>query len=101
MKKLGRMTAEFIVYLSGEFDASVEGELPQDEDRCTKLERNHCRRRRLGRAHSGNHKYTEEGSISMTTAMELVNTVTVNDIKAVAGLDDLKVLKGRDNWIRM
>jgi hypothetical protein len=35
----------------------------------------------------------------MTTAKNLISTMTVGDIKRLSGLDDTKVLKGMENFI--
>jgi hypothetical protein len=48
--------------------------------------------------HEGRCKFTPKGSICMSTATELIQSLTANDIKRLAGLDDVKVLKGRENF---
>ena len=53
-----------------------------------------------GKNHDGCCKFTPEGSICRTTVRNLVQTLTGSEIKALAALDDVKVLKGRENWIR-
>ena len=42
-----------------------------------------------------------KGSMSLTTAQKLVSTLTGGDIKRLSGLDDTKVLKGRENFLRL
>ena len=46
------------------------------------------------------HKFTPPGSTSFTTAMELVGTLTGEDLKALSGLDDIKVAKGAQSFKR-
>ena len=53
------------------------------------------------RGHAGSCSYTPVGSISVNTAMKLIESMTSGDLKRLSGLDDTKVLKGRDNFERM
>jgi hypothetical protein len=50
---------------------------------------------------SENHKFTPKGSICMSTAMELINSLTFTEVKRLTGLDDVKVSKGRENFEQM
>jgi hypothetical protein len=117
------LAAEFIVKLGEELDAMVVAEdgtfqpLPESAERCQCLEKGTGRRcmKLCGhdkRPENGSgeeeetdpkhykHKFTPPGSISFTTAMELVGTLTGEDIKALSGLDDIKVAKGMENFKR-
>jgi len=51
--------------------------------------------------HGGKCKYTTKLSISKTAAQELIDALSFDEIKSLAGLDDTKVLQGRDNFTRM
>ena len=117
------LAAEFIVKLGEELDEMVVAEdgtfqpLPESAERCQCLETGTGRRcmKMCGhdkRPENGSgeedetdpkhyrHKYTPPGSISFTTAMELVDTLTGEDLKALSGLDDIKVAKGMENFKR-
>jgi hypothetical protein len=123
-KTCATLAAEFIVKLGEQMEAVVMAEdgtttpLPESSDRCQCLEKGTGRRCMKARGHdkrldhgSGeedeidpkqyHHKYTPKGSISLTTAMELVGTLTGEDLKALCGLDDIKVAKGMENFERM
>jgi hypothetical protein len=75
--------------------------VPESDKRCQKLEESTCRRCMCPRGHTENHKFTPKGSICLTTAMELINSLTFNEIKRLTGLDDVKVSKGRENFEQM
>jgi hypothetical protein len=45
-------------------------------------------------------RFTADGSLRRTTVIAWVKTLTGDDIKKLSGLDDIRVLKGRDNFIR-
>eukprot|EP00980_Cylindrotheca_fusiformis_P025942 scaffold14950_cov156-Cylindrotheca_fusiformis.AAC.1 len=79
---------------------SVQGAvLPEDGDRCLSKEKGrHPRQCRKKKDHDGKCAFTPKGSICRTTALELARLLTGPEIKKLAGLDDVKVLKGRDNF---
>ena len=52
------------------------------------------------RGHASSCKYTPDGSISMSITRDIIKLMTGNNIKKLSGLGDIKVKKGRDNWIR-
>jgi hypothetical protein len=110
MKKLKRLAAEFVCALSAELDSInlSEGEpvgvapnMPDSEKRCQRLEDATFRRCMCPRGHTTNHKFTPKGSICMTTAMELIDSLTFTEVKRLTGLDDVKVSKGRENFEQM
>jgi hypothetical protein len=72
-----------------------------ESERCGRLEKDTFRRCTCERKHKGNCKFTTKGSLSVTTLTSLVGSLTLDEIKSLAGLDDTKVLQGRDNFIRM
>jgi hypothetical protein len=106
-KKLENLAAEFIVSISAEMDAMVLADtqmisaLPKSEERCQRLERGTLRRCMQKRGHCDKCKFTPKGSISIRTAMKLVSGLTSGEMKRLSGLDDTKVIKGRDNFIRL
>jgi hypothetical protein len=105
MKKLKRLAAEFVCALSGELDniniSAAEPGVPESDKRCQLLEEATFRRCMCPRGHAENHKFTPKGSMCMTTAMELINSLTFTEVKRLTGLDDVKVSKGRDNFEQM
>jgi hypothetical protein len=83
MKKLVRIAAEFVCALSAELDninLSAEpgvASMPESDKRCQHLEGATFRRCMCPRGHtSENHKFTPKGSICMSTAMELIDSLT-------------------------
>jgi hypothetical protein len=108
MKKLKRLAAEFVCALSAELDSinlSAEpgvGTIPESDKRCQHLEDATFRRCMCPRdGHAKNHNFTPKGSICLTTAMELINSLTFTEVKRLTGLDDVKVSKGRENFEQM
>jgi hypothetical protein len=108
-KKLTRLAAEFVCSLSAELDninMSAQSDpavnnLPESDKRCQHIEDATFRRCMCERGHDGKHTFTPPGSISLTTAMELIQSMTFSEIKRLTGLDDIKVSKGRENFERM
>jgi hypothetical protein len=115
------LAAEFIVKVGKRWDAMVMAEdgtfqpLPQSAECCQCLEKGtgrHCMKvcghEKWPENGSGEedetdpihykHKYTPPGLISLTTTMELVGTLTGKELKAMCGLDDIKVAKGMENF---
>ena len=45
--------------------------------------------------------FTPKGSMCKSIVQELIECLTADDIKSLSGLDDVKVEKGRDNFIRL
>ena len=100
LKKVQTITTDFIMALDSEI-ASDESSLPAKNERCCKLERDTQRRCMYLRRHGGKCKFTPTGSLSRSTVIKLVKTLTGGEVKTLAGLDDVKVLKGRDNFDRL
>jgi hypothetical protein len=98
LKKLDKLTGDFIMGLCSEMEAMMADGLPSSECRCQKTERGTFRRCMKGRGHDGKCAFTPKGSISATTVRELISCLTAGDIKSLSGLDDVRVLKGRDNF---
>ncbi len=48
--------------------------------------------------HDGRCKFTPDGSASVSTARELIQTLTAGDVESLSGLDDIRVLKGCNNF---
>jgi hypothetical protein len=104
MKKLDKLLCDFIMYILSEIEVltSKDGkEIPEDNHRCTKLDQKakflRCMK---GRKHEGKCEFTATAaSITPNTVRDLVDSLTAGDIKSLSGLDDVKVLKGRDNFI--
>jgi hypothetical protein len=99
-KKLDKLVADFITSICSEIDIMVDDEidLPAAECRCMKMEKSTLRRCMQERHHEGRCKFTPESTICSTTVWELIQTLTAGDIKSLSGLDDVRVLKGRDNF---
>ena len=55
------------------------------------------------KSHEGNCHVTPKGSMSFTTARDFLRSLSGSgsEMKKLAGLDDVKTLKGRDNFLRM
>ena len=102
-KKLNRLAADFIAVVHGEMTAMAasDQEIPESQERCVCMEKFTMRRCMKERGHAGSCSYTPVGSISVNTAMKLIESMTSGDLKRLSGLDDTKVLKGRDNFERM
>jgi hypothetical protein len=122
-KTCATLAAEFVVKLDEELDAMVVAKdgtfqpLPESAERCQHLEngtggrcmkvRGHDERPENGSGKEDDtdpkcccHKHTPPGSTSFTTAMEIVGTLTGEDLKALCGLDDIEVAKGMENFKR-
>jgi hypothetical protein len=98
LKKLDKLTGDFIMGLCSEMEAIMADDLPLSECRCQKTERGTFRRCMQERGHDGKCAFTPKGSISATTVRELISCLTAGDIKSLSGLDDVRVLKGRNNF---
>ena len=103
--KLDNFVIDFLMEMSAEFDLIVSGEydnIPTNAHRCCKTERgkggNCCMK---GKDHNGNCKFTPKGSMCYTTAKEFTSMLTGDEIKKLAGLYNVKTLKGQDNWIQV
>ena len=99
MQKLQTLATKFILGLNSEME-NMESLLPHEE-RCEHVNRNTFCRCRKKRNHTGKCKWTPKGSICETTAKNLIESMTGNDMIALCGLDDTKVEKGRDNFIAL
>jgi hypothetical protein len=108
-KKLTRLAAEYVCLLSAELDNISLSQsddpavtnLPPSDKRCQHIKDATFRWCRCERGHDGKHAFTPPGSISLTTAMELIQSMTFSEVKRLTGLDDIKVSKGRENFERM
>eukprot|EP00980_Cylindrotheca_fusiformis_P023019 scaffold10054_cov140-Cylindrotheca_fusiformis.AAC.10 len=101
-KKLDHAVSEYLLEVYKEIEPALDSvqDLPEDDDRCSSKEKNehHPRRCLKEKDHDGKCAFTPRGSISRTTALNLAKMLTGPEIKKLAGLDDVKVLKGRDNF---
>jgi hypothetical protein len=102
-KKLNRLAADFIAVVHGEMTAMAasDQDVQDSENRCVRMEKFSMRRCMNERGHAGSCAYAPVGSISVNTSMKLIDSMTSGDLKRLSGLDDTKVLKGRDNFERM
>ena len=90
-------------------DISVSMESVDDEEfqedsenkRCT----SRCRRTRARctreHGHIGRHKFTQKGRLSPSAIAQILNHVTSGKIRSLAGLDDIDVEKGSENFDAM
>jgi hypothetical protein len=104
LKNLNKLVADYLTVILAELDVittKTGEEVPPDESRCTKLDQKTPRRCMKPRSHEGDCAFTPKGSICAGTVRALVDSLTVGDIKSLSGLDDVKVLKGRDNFARL
>jgi hypothetical protein len=104
LKKLNKLVADYLTIVLAELEliTTKKGEdVPPDESRCKKLDQKTPRRCMKSRSHDGECAFTPKGSICADTVRALVDSLTVGDIKSLSGLDDVKVLKGRDNFARL
>lgn len=102
LKKVEKISVEYIMGLDAQMNgAAVDNQEDLGDNRCTCCEALTKRQCRLKHGHVGNHKYTASSSLSVTTVRNLVKSLTGDEIKRLSGLDDTKVLKGRDNFRRM
>ena len=104
LQKARTITVKFILSIDAELSA-YEHDLPPDEERCRCCERDTMRRCMLRREHKADGsctccKFTPDGSLGRTTVLAMVNNFTGDDIKKLSGLDDTRVMKGRDNFNR-
>ena len=95
-----RATAvKFVVALGEELESVSQEE--QFPDRCTKVEADSFRRCSRKTGHTGRCAFTNKSSISLTTATDLVSSLSNDELKQLSGLDNTKMLQGRDNFIRI
>ena len=101
LKRVHELVAEFLTELDADLTAQMD--LPPSEERCDCCEGSSGKGRQclLRKDHTGRHKYTCKGSLSPSTLYELIGTLTGDDIKSLAGLCDVSVVKGRTNFLRM
>jgi hypothetical protein len=102
-QRVSQIAAQFVVSLCDEAKAVADGDLvlPDDDERCKRLERDSYRRCLCDKGHDTKCKFTPKGSLSMTKASELVKLLSGADIKKLSGLDDIKVEQGRENFISL
>ena len=55
----------------------------------------------LNEGHSGNHKYTPDHLLSPSTITKILLELTSGEITSLAGLDNIDVQKGHDNFENM
>jgi hypothetical protein len=82
-------------------DPAAVTALPELDKRCQHFEDATLRRCMCKRGHGGKHTLTPPASMSLTTAMELIQSMTFSKIKRLTGLADVKVSKGRENFEQM
>ena len=100
-QSLNTLAVNLVRSLNSEMEHIDDDDLPADEDRCTEVNRDTLCRCLRGRKHEGKCKYTAKHSMSLTTAQNLIASLTSDDMMSLAGLDDTKVEKGRDNFIAL
>lgn len=102
LQKARKLAVQFILMLDGEVEQNGADVL-DDSERCTCMERDSLRRCMLPKGHKSETpgskcKFTPKGSLSIRTVEELINHITMDDIKKLSGLDDTKVECGRENF---
>ena len=101
LEKAHDLAARFIRTVDEEVTAQFAGVLPPTDQRCQRTEDKTFRRCTRTRGHSGKCQFTSNGSASTTAITEIVKFLTGSDCAKLSGLDDVKVLKGTDNWKRL
>jgi hypothetical protein len=103
LKNLDKLLCDFITYILLEVElhtAKGGSKIPEDKHRCTKLDpKGKILQCMKGRKHEGRCEFMATLSICPNTIHTLVAGLTAGDIKSLSGLDDVKVLKGRDKFI--
>ncbi|CAJ1930039.1 unnamed protein product [Cylindrotheca closterium] len=100
--KLEEAAAKYIMEVEAslhEISDIHNAENETDDCRCSQRDRAD-RRCMNAKEHGGKCRFTREGSISFTTALDIVKSLTGPEILKLAGLDDVKTLKGQGNWIQ-
>lgn len=101
-EKASTLAAKFVVSLFDEGDALANGDIPESHLRCQKIERYTFRRCLCQRDHTEKKcQFTQKNGCSMRFATDLIKTLTGGELKQLTGLDDIKVERGRDNFIRI
>jgi hypothetical protein len=97
------IAAKLVVSLFDEASAIIDGDtdIPESSVRCQKIERDSFRRCLLCRNDTGSCKFTTKDGCSMRTAIKVISTLTGGELKALSGLDGIKVVQGRENFIRI
>ena len=99
LQNLESLTEKFVKGIMSELDARGSLDLPDDNKRCQKLDPHGSMRQCMkGRVHDGRCNFTPNTSISAITIKQLIKSLTSGDVKSLSGLDDVRVVKGRDNF---
>jgi len=93
------ITARFLQTLEEELD--YDDTIPSSECRCQQQEKNTFRRCLCERNHVGACKFTRKDSMSKSSVENIVKLLTHKDIKSLSGLDDVRVVKGTENFRRL
>ena len=103
LKPLNALMTEFLQEIDAELRCEELLSLPAGTERCGCCAGSSGKGRQCIKAqgHEGQHKYTPKGSMSESTAWMLLSTLSGQDIRCLLGLDDVAVVKGRSNFIRM
>ena len=81
-------------------DILLKGE-DESKPRCSQICRKLQLRCFLKEGHQGRHKYTPKGLLSPSTITKLLLELTSGEIISHAGLDNIDVIKGHENFERM
>jgi hypothetical protein len=101
-EKASKLAAKLVVSLLDESEVLTNGDLPESHLRCQTLERDSFRRCLCDRVHIGKKcRFTPKDGCSMTKATQFIKMLTGGELKQLTGLDDIKVERGRDNFIRI
>jgi hypothetical protein len=101
-ERASKLAAKLVVSLLDESEILTNGDLPESHLRCQTLERDSFRRCLSERNHPGKKcRFTPKDGCSMTKATQLIKMLTGGELKQLTGLDDIKVERGRDNFIRI
>jgi hypothetical protein len=98
LKNLDKLVGNFIKSAIGEMDTMLTHNLPETENLCICLERHSMWRCMKDQKHSGKCNFAPKGSVSASTIRDLIQSFTAGDIKSLLGLNDVRVLKGWENF---
>lgn len=97
-KKLESLVTGFLEKMLEDLSDIIDDELHSDINRCDKKDNKTCRNCIKNQGHSGKCEFSPKNTISRTALRDLISTLTGSDIKKLSGLDDVKVVQGRESF---
>ena len=104
-KNITKLLTDYLTSIVSELDAITTKDgraIPEDKARCCKVDQSNCFFQcMLEKKHKGTCLFTPKGAVCPGTVRSLISCLTAGDVKSLAGLDDTKVLKGKDNFRKL